>query len=84
MKTELVTDPKTGKERWQSPKTKNQIAREMIASVVQKQMPRRYVLADTWFSSVDNLVFIKQKVRKDFVIPLKSNRNVFVSDPFCV
>jgi len=56
----------------------------MIASVVQKQMPRRYVLADTWFSSVDNLVFIKQKVRKDFVIPLKSNRNVFVSDPFCV
>jgi hypothetical protein len=80
-KTERVTDPKTGKERWQSPKTKNQIAREMIASVLQKQIPLRYVLADTWFSSVDNLIFIKQKARKDFVIPLKSNRNVFVSEP---
>ncbi len=80
-KTELATAPKTGKERWQSPKTKNQIAREMIASVLQKQIPLRYVLADTWFSSVDNLVFIKQKARKDFVIPLRSNRNVFVSAP---
>jgi hypothetical protein len=79
-KTQRVTDPKTGKERWQSPQTKNEIARQMIASVVQKQIPLRYVLADTWFSSVDNLVFIK-KAGKDFVIPLKSNRNVFVSAP---
>src|SRR5450432_2889607 len=31
-KTELVTDKKTGKEKWQSPKNKNEIAREMIAS----------------------------------------------------
>jgi len=80
-KTELVTDPKTGKERWQSPKTKNEVAREMIGSVVAKQIPLRYVLADTWFSSADNLLFIKQKAKKDFVIPLKSNRNVFLSAP---
>lgn len=80
-KTELTTDKKTGKDRWQSPKTKNEIAREMITSVLQKQIPLRYVLADTWFSSADNLLFIKQKAKKDFVIPLKSNRNVFLSDP---
>ena len=80
-KTELVTDLKTGKERWQSPKTKNQIAREMIGSVVAKQIPVRYVLADAWFSSAENMLFIKQKAKKDFVIPLKSNRNVFVADP---
>jgi hypothetical protein len=80
-KTERVTDPKTGKERWQSSKTKNQIAREMIGAVVQKTVPLRYILADTWFSSADNMLFIKEKSKKDFVIPLKSNRNVFLSDP---
>lgn len=80
-KTELVADPKTGKDRWQSKKTKNEIAREMIHTVLQKQIPLRYVLADTWFSSADNLIFIKHKARKDFIIPLKSNRNVFLSDP---
>lgn len=80
-KTQLVTDSKTGKERWQSPKTKNEIARDMIGSVVQKQIPLRYVLADAWFSCADNLTYIKQKARKDFIIPLKSNRNVFLWDP---
>ncbi len=80
-KTQLVTDSKTGKERWQSPKTKNEIARDMIGSVVQKQIPLRYILADAWFSCADNLTYIKQKARKDFIIPLKSNRNVFLWDP---
>jgi SRSO17 transposase len=60
-KTQRVTDSKTGKERWQSPKTKNEIARDMIGSVVQKQIPLRYVLADAWFSCADNLTYIKQK-----------------------
>jgi hypothetical protein len=80
-KTERVTDTKTGKERWQSKQTKNEIAREMIASVRNKQIPFRYVLADAWFSANENLVYIKQKAGKDFVIPLKGNRNVYLSDP---
>ena len=80
-KTELVQDKKTGKDRWQSKLTKNEIARQMIASVRQKQIPFRYVLADAWFSANENLLYIKQKSRKDFVIPLKSNRNVFLCDP---
>jgi SRSO17 transposase len=46
-KTELATDEKTGKDRWQSPVTKNEIARQMIASVVNKQIPFAYVLADS-------------------------------------
>ncbi len=53
----------------------------MIGSVVQKQIPLRYVLADAWFSCADNLTYIKQKARKDFIIPLKSNRNVFLCSP---
>lgn len=78
-KTLLITDPKTGKDKWQSPKTKNEYAREMIAGVNHKQIPFRYVLADSWFSSADNMVFIKHKAKKEFIMPLKSNRKVALS-----
>jgi hypothetical protein len=81
LKTELFTDPKTGKDRWQSKVTKNEIARQMVAGAMKKQILFRYVLADTWFSAADNMVFIKNSAKKDFIIPLKSNRNVFLAAP---
>ena len=79
-KTLLVTDPKTGKDKWQSPITKNDLARTMIASVVHKQIPFQYVLMDTWFAAAENLVFIKLKAKRDFIVPLKSNRRVALSE----
>lgn len=79
-KTLLVTDPKTGKDKWQSPVTKNELARAMIASVLQKRIPFRYVLMDTWFAAADNMVYIKLKAQKDFIVPLKSNRRVALSE----
>lgn len=79
-KTERVPDVKTGKERWQSVRTKNEMAREMVAQVCQKQVPFRYILMDGWFSSSENMVFFKQKLKKDFVVPLKSNRKVTLSE----
>lgn len=81
LKTILFTDPKTGKDRWQSAVTKNEIAQRMIASALKKRILFRYILADTWFSSADNMVYIKNAAKKDFVIPLKSNRNVFLAEP---
>lgn len=81
LKTELFSDPKTGKDRWHSALTKNEIAQAMIASARKKRIPFRYVLADTWFSSAENMVYIKKKARKDFIIPLKTNRNVFLTAP---
>jgi hypothetical protein len=78
-KTELVTDPKTGRDRWQSPRTKNEMAREMIANAVNRQIPFRYVLNDIWFASAENMVFIKGK-KKDFIMPLKSNRKAALSE----
>lgn len=78
-KTQLVADPKTGKEKWQSPRNKNEIAREMIAAAIQRQIPFRYVLNDVWFASAQNMVFIKGK-KKDFIMPLKSNRKVALSE----
>lgn len=53
--------------------------RRMINGFIRTQTPFRYVLADTWFASSDNMAFIKQAKGKDFVFPLKSNRKVALS-----
>lgn len=78
-KTEWVTSPKTGKEHWESKETKNEMMRRMINGFIRTQTPFRYVLADTWFASAENMAFIKQKKGKEFVFPLKSNRKVALS-----
>jgi len=51
----------------------------MIGDAIAKQIPFRYVLNDIWFSSAENMVFIKAK-KKDFIMPLKSNRKVALSE----
>lgn len=89
-KTKWVTDPKTGKESFQSEETKNAIMRKLLKQLcamrrmtedfIRKQVPFRYVLADVWFACVENMVFIKQKKHKDFVFPLKSNRRIALSE----
>jgi len=33
-----------------------------------------YVLADSWFSSADNMKFIKKVIQKEFILALKSHR----------
>ncbi len=78
-KTQLETNPKTGKDKWVCPRTKNEMAREMIAQFMRKQVPLAYVLADNWFSCAENMCFIKQKAHSDFIFPLKSNRKVALS-----
>ena len=77
-KTESVNDKKTGKGH--SPRTKNEYARDMLASVVHKQIPFRCVLSDAWFSSAENMLFIKLKAKKDCISPLRSNRRVAFSE----
>lgn len=78
-KTERYTDPKDGKEKRRSPKTKNEYYREMTQQAVRNQIQFKYVLNDVWFSASDNMVFVKTTLRKDFVMPLKANRKVAVS-----
>jgi hypothetical protein len=40
----------------------------------------RYVLNDSWYSAADNMNFIKLDLKKDFVMPLKANRKVALSE----
>jgi hypothetical protein len=78
-KTEHYTDPKDGKEKRRSPKTKNEYYREMARQAVHNQIVFKYVLNDVWFAAADNMKFVKITLRKDFIMPLKANRKVAVS-----
>jgi len=66
-------DPKTGKPKRKSTVTKNELARELIGGAIQNQVQFHYVLADSWFSSQENMEFVLSK-HKDFIFALKSNR----------
>jgi hypothetical protein len=78
-KTEHYTDPKNGKEKRRSPKTKNEYYREMSQQALRNQIVFKYVLNDVWFSAADNMNFVKKTLKKDFVMPLKSNRKLALS-----
>ena len=80
-KTVHTCDPKTGKEKRQSPLTKNELMRQMIVQQINNQLSFKYILADSWFSSNDNMRFIAKK-KKVFIFDIKSNRLCAVNDEF--
>ena len=75
-KTEHYFDKKTQQMKRRSAVSKNEHAMALAAQAVKNQISFRYVLADVWYASVENMRFVRQKLKKDFVMPLKSNRNV--------
>jgi hypothetical protein len=73
-KTVRFCEVQTRKEKRQSTVTKNEMMRQMLQRTVKEQhLKFRYVLADSWFSSSDNLLFI-HRLKKYFVMDMKSNR----------
>lgn len=75
-KTERYIDKKDGKSKRRSPITKNELYQAVLRQAVQNQIPFRYVLNDVWYSSADNMKFVKHSLKKDFIMPLKANRKV--------
>lgn len=81
---ELVTKPtrycevKTKREKRKSETTKNEQLRAMLKTCHHNQLKWRYVLADSWFSSSENMKYIHDKLRKYFIFALKSNRHVAI------
>jgi len=80
-KPDFVLDKKTGKQKRQARQTKNELYRQMLTACARNGMAFRYVLNDTWFASADNMLFVKQTLGKDFVMPLKDNRKVTIDAP---
>lgn len=79
-KTETYVDPKVNKEKRRSPTTKNEHYRNMLKAVVGNQIAFQYVLNDLWFSSAENMRYVKLDLKKDFIMALKHNRKVALSE----
>ncbi len=79
-KTETYEDKKTGKTKRRDPVSKNEHYQTMLRACVHNQLVFRYVLNDVWFASSENMTLIKSKLEKDFVMPVKTNRKVALSE----
>jgi hypothetical protein len=75
-KTEHYVDKKDGKQKRRSPIGKNDYYRTMLQQAVTNRIPFTYVLNDGWCASVENMRFVKQTLQKEFIMPIKANRKV--------
>jgi hypothetical protein len=78
-KTDFYIDKKTGKEKRRSAVSKNEHYQQLLKQAVKNQLPFRYVLNDVWFASAKNMMFVKHELKREFVMPLKTNRKVALS-----
>ena len=74
-KTEEYTDEKSGEKKRKSPETKNEMMQGMIKRHIQNEVKFKYILADSWYSSAENMRFIEKKGKK-FIFELKDNRKI--------
>ena len=74
-----VSDTKTGKTKFVSEESKNEMMRNMLHVCCQNRLKFSYVLVDSWFSSKENMQYIKLRVKKDLIMALKGNRLVALS-----
>jgi hypothetical protein len=59
--------------------SKNAYMRWMLDQCVENGLNVRYVLADSWYSSAESMVYIKERMGLDWIMPLKCNRKVALS-----
>ncbi|MBY0281994.1 MAG: transposase [Alphaproteobacteria bacterium] len=76
----LFCDIATKKKKRQSSVSKNQMFRDMIAQAVTNEVKFDYVLADNWFGAKKNLEFVHYDMKKKFIIGIKSNRLIALSE----
>ena len=80
-KPDIYQDPQTGKEKRRSEISKNELARQRLKVLSQiNQVRFKYVVNDIWFSSKENMKWIKTELHKEFVMALKGNRLVALSE----
>jgi len=71
-------DEETGKAKRRASVNKNQMVRDMFSQIFKNQVKFRYVLADIWFSSKENMQWVVDH-GKHFIFALKANRLVALS-----
>jgi len=78
-KTKTVVDEKTKKEKRISEETKNEKYQRMLKACVKNNIKFNYVLNDVWYASSENMMLVKEKLKKDFIMPIKTNRKIALS-----
>ena len=79
-KTEQYEDPKDGKTKRRDPISKNEHYQALLRQALHNQIKFRFVLNDVWYASADNMMFVKHELERDFIMPLKTNRKVALSE----
>lgn len=59
--------------------TKQQLFRDLIRQALANNLPFEYVLADSWYGSMENINYLNAKQKK-FIFALKTNRHVALSE----
>ena len=79
-KTEWYVDKKDGKTKRRDPVSKNQHYQGLLRQACHNRIAFRYVLSDVWYASAENMRFVKGELERDFIMPLKTNRKVALSE----
>lgn len=79
LKTQHFCCIATRKEKRASTVTKNELLQQMISRCIENQLQFKYVLADTWYSSVANMLMIDRK-HKFFIFDMKNNRSAALDE----
>lgn len=72
----LFSDIKTRQKKRKATISKNQMFRALLQQAVNNHVLFDYILSDNWFGSKANMTFIHQDLEKLFIIGIKSNRCV--------
>lgn len=59
---------------------KNDLFRSLIQQAVKNEVLFDYILADNWFGSKANMTFIQQDLKKYFIVGIKSNRCIAMTE----
>ncbi len=74
------TDLKTRREKRKSEVSKNELVRQRLKVLTQRNhVQYKYALWDSWFSSNDNMSFVHYELKKHFIGAIKTNRLVALS-----
>ena len=77
-KTVAVWDAKRQLTKYESPFTKNEYVQQMLR-VAQQQVAYRYLLADSWYASAENMQLVRA-LGHHFIFALESSRTVALSE----
>jgi len=79
-KDTTVKDKKTGKDRRKASVSKQQHFRSLIVGAIKNNVNFKYVLNDIWFTTAENMIFVKIECKKHFIAAVKGNRKVALSE----